>query len=1637
MILKFIFNFTLLFKRGLLLLFIFLFFNSTLLAHHRDTFTVHQLEFVENKTQWEEQILYKASLQGGVFFAEKERITYVFLNSKQLADFNKAKRDPSAIHSGFIDATAYQVNFVNANKNVEVSGENQCSSYNNYYLGNNPEKWSSKVRKFHKIRYRELYDGIDLFFLQKDFNFKYEFVVKPGANPQDIQLEYEGMKGLILSKGNLIVSTTNGQIIELKPFAYQLTANGDTITVDCNYKIKKQKTVVFSIENYNTSLPLIIDPVLIFSTYSGSTADNWGYSATYDRYGNAYSGGNVFNIGYPTTLGAYQINYGGGSCDIAISKFDALGSFLHFSTYLGGSGTDIPHSLIVNSNDELVVLGTTSSSDYPVTPDAYSTTFQGGSYYLLTSVLRYNDGSDIVLTKFNSSGTALLGSTYIGGSGNDGLNTVAGLKKNYADEVRGEVNVDEQNNIYIVSSTQSTDFPVTAGVLQPQHNGGVQDACIIKMNHNLTNMIWSSCLGGSGDDAAYSMVLASDKSIYLCGGTNSFDFPITANAVQPSFAGGVADGYVAHISPNGNQLLHSTFMGRSGYDQSYLIKNDRNNYPHIFGQTDATGVTWIQNVLWFVPSGGQFLTKLSPSLDTIVWSTAFGRGLGGIDISPTALLVDLCNNIYMSGWGSPVLNAGQGGTAGLPITADAFQVTTNNNDYYFICITDDVSSLVYATYFGSPNALEHVDGGTSRFDNKGRIYQAVCAGCGGFSDFPTTPGAWSEINGSSNCNIGIIKFDFDLPAIVADFYIPPTVCAPISLTFNNMSQSISPNTQYFWDFGDGSTSTEYAPTHAYIQSGIYQIRLIVQDLGSCNFTDTMTRQLVVLANTNRILDPVGICAGDFVQIGIPPSGSDETCQWTPTTNLDNPTISNPIASPTTTTQYTLYVSNGVCTDTLRQTVIVDNLQIDAGNNDTICTGDTAYLVPSIVGNATQFYWSRSPNFTNIINSNTSQATLTVSPYRTTTYYLKAVSQYCEIVDSVKVVVIPFYVTSPPFYTICYEDSTQISVRVSPQGTYLYDWQPTQTIIDSSNVAMPWVNPLVNTIYTATVTNEYGCVATATVTVNIKKLEADIVTTPVSCYQESDGTATITPTEGLAPYFYQWSNGATTPNLINLPAGEYIVLITDSLGCKTIDTIIISEPSPITVSLVTVTPVVCDQICNGSMTITASGGTGNLTFHWLHDSVGPVLTDLCAGIYTVKVTDENQCTVVASFPLPDTSSNSIAVITTPPLCYGDCNGRLALDLDFNMPYSVLWDNGLTDTLLDSLCAGNYHAFITETSGCTYDIYSYIPEVPPLEFANIFTHSPSCYGDADGIITLQIRGGTPPYRYFIDNNSAQAIINNLASGTYHLTVMDANDCRIDSTFWLSEPNPILVTERHNQPPCPQVCNATLSLTVEGGTPPYRYNWSNGNNLPYGESLCVGTYTITTKDVNNCVSTITVTIQDSSLFPVDIHAWSDVDTLYKGATTNIHATELENFSYQWTPPTGVASPTSPNSAVTPPNTISYVIVVRDRYGCEKSDTVTIFVKDVICDEPYIFVPSAFSPNYDGINDILYVRGETIEKFVLRVYDRWGALIFETKDQNKGWDGTYKNKECPAGVYDYYLEVWCLGEKQYFKKGNVTLLR
>lgn len=1617
--------------------FLLLFAMLPLRAHHHDSLSVKRIEFVENKGQWQDNVRFRAQLLSGVMFAEQNCITYVILNNEQLSTFYEAKTNPRIHCNGMIDAAAYKMHFVGASSQAGVLGREALSAYNNYYIGNDPKKWQNGVKKYHVLVYEALYEGIDLVFSQEEGHLKYQFELAPNALPQQIQLQYEGLNGLSLSKENLVLSTAVGQVLELKPVAYQMV-NGAEVPVECRYRVRKG-TVTFELGHYDTSLPLVIDPVLIFASYSGSTADNWGYSATYDVHGNLYSGGNVFNVGYPTTTGAYQVNYGGGSCDIAISKFDAGGSYLHFSTYLGGAATDIPHSLVVNGNDELYVLGSTGSADYPTTAGAYDSTFAGGTNYTLTNVLSYPNGSDIVVTKFNSAGTALLGSTYLGGSKNDGLNTPTGLRKNYADEVRGEIIIDNNSNVYVVSSTQSSDFPTTPAVFQPSFNGGTQDGCVVKMNHNLTNLIWSSFLGGSANDAAYSIVLASDRTVYVCGGTNSSDFVTTAGVVQPAYAGGVADGYIAHISENGDALLHSTYLGRSDYDQTYLIKNDRYDNPHVFGQTIASGTTWVQNAAWYVAGGGEFVTKLNPRLDSVIWSTAFGRGMNTIDISPTALLVDLCNNIYMSGWGSPITNSGLGGTAGMPITADAFQNTTDNNDYYFICISDDASALVYATYFGSPNAREHVDGGTSRFDNKGRIYQAVCAGCGGYDDFPTTSGAWSEDNGSTNCNIGVIKFDFNLPAVIADFNIPNTVCAPVEVYFNNTSQSISPNTTYFWDFGDGTTSSQEFPTHSYTQSGIYTIRLVVQDFGSCNFNDTTSRQLVVLGNSNTDLDNYTICNGGFVQIGIPPSGDAVTYQWSPPEGLSNPAISNPVASPSITTQYQLYVSNGVCIDTLTQTVVVENLAVALPDTVSTCEGTPVTLTPTVVGTANQYYWYDNPAMTTPVNADFTQPNWTVSLDNSKKYYVKVTNAYCESVDSVFVRIVPFIVVAPPPYVICYEDTVQIAVTVSTYGTCTYHWMPHTTIVGNPYVASPQVNPLENTVYTVLVTNEYGCSQTATVTVNIKHLENNAVLQHVLCAGGSDGALSLSPSGGVEPYVYAWSNGGNTSQMQNLPAAEYSVVITDAEGCKTLDTFELTEPAAIVLHLLSMEPVLCNQVCNGSLSVVAAGGTGTFDYHWLHGADGNEANGLCAGSYTVVATDENDCSVSETFSITDTSDNLIHYVVDSLHCPENCDGAIELQLDFgHEDYTVLWDGGSTATRLDSLCAGHYHVFIEESAtGCRYDLYLPIEAPVSLYAANVFYYVPSCYGDADGKLILQPAGGTAPYQMTLNGEACTETVTNLAAGEYLLSLTDAQGCHFDTLLTLSQPMPLTVEGFATKTPCEEVCNAVITTQAAGGTPPYAYLWSHGATTSQLSDLCVGQYALMLTDAKGCQAQLSISVEDSSLFPGVVAAWVDEDTLYDGYMTMLHSTVWEGFSYQWSPATGVVYPTRPNTEVKPPESTCYIVSVADVYGCKQQDTVCLFVVDVLCEEPYIFVPNAFSPNADGKNDVLYVRGEFIESLTFKIFNRWGEELFSTHRLGDGWDGTYRNKLCEPGVYDYYVEIQCVGYKKFFKKGNVTLLR
>lgn len=912
--------------------------------------TYSQNSFIKNNGQWNNEILYKSDFKVGKLYIEKTSFNYNFYDTKDLDKYiynhhRKQFYDDSKEITFHVHCL--KTNFINSNDNVEIIEQNKQTEYHNYYLGNDSKKWASKVPLFNSLVFKNLYNNIDLILKTEGDIYKYDIIIQANTNPDIIEIEYQGAESIKILDGNLYIKTSVNDLIEQKPFAYQIY-DGEKKKIECKYKLNNG-IISFEFPNgYNKTKELIIDPYIVFSRISGSHADNFGYTATYDSKENAYGAGSVFGIGFLTTAGAFDLTFNGQNTDIGIIKYSADGLTRIYSTYLGGNKTDLPHSIIVNSRDELYVLGTTSSDNFPIDTflTCFDPTFNGGVSAAFTGLgVSYTSGSDMIIARFTEDGTNLLSSTYLGGSGNDGLNTSTFLKYNYADEIRGEILIDGNDNCFVVSCTSSSDFPVgPAGVFQ-ETIGGDLDAVIIKLDENLTNVIWSTFLGGADDDAAYSLDFDANENIVLTGGTHSDDFPII-NAYQSSFGGANSDGFITRLHSSGSGLLSSTYFGSANYDQIYFVEVNNANEVYIFGQTKAPQDTFIFNATYNKPNGGQLLSKFNSTVDTLIWSTRFGDESGIPDISPTAFLVDVCDRLFLSGWGWGGV-AYISGTSGLEVTPDAIDNTTDNQDFYFMVLQDDASSLIYGSFFGGNQSREHVDGGTSRFDKKGVIYQAVCASCGANDDFPVVPAGSNWHNGSSNCNLGIVKYAFSPPSVIADFSVPDTDCAPVSLHFENQSQTAFNDTShstFIWSV-NGEIFHTYHLNYTFDISGVYEIQLIAYDTSSCNFVDSISKTLTIIGNGLTVLEEIGICSGNLEQIGITPlSGNNVTYTWSPDYFISSTTIANPYANPPQDTVYQLIVSNVNCTDTFIQPVKINQLNIEIFPFDSVCleTTDTLY-----------------------------------------------------------------------------------------------------------------------------------------------------------------------------------------------------------------------------------------------------------------------------------------------------------------------------------------------------------------------------------------------------------------------------------------------------------------------------------------------------------------------------------------------------------------------------------------------------------------------------------------------------------------------------------------------------------------------
>ncbi|MFZ1657210.1 MAG: gliding motility-associated C-terminal domain-containing protein [Flavobacteriales bacterium] len=1084
--------------------------------------------FTQNKGQWPAQVAYRTLVPGGALFVERNALTYTLHSGGAMEQHGHEHPGPvEAEH-----AHAFRVSF-EGTLQAMPEGVAKQNFYENFFLGNDPAKWGTGCAVFGAVKLKELYPGIDLH-MDGSAGLKYDFIVAPGADPAQVRLRFEGQDALQLKDGRLFVKTTAGTVIEEAPVAYQETEAGRT-SVRCKYKLKGTKITFDLPDGFDPSLPLVIDPVLTFASYSGSTADNFGFTASYDEGGHLYGGGIVFGSGYPSPTGVLDPSFNGGDIDIGLTKFAPDGTSLIWSTYIGGSGNECPHSLVVNSNNELYMFGSSGSTNFPTTAGAYDGSFNGGTdigfaapiWQGMTGGYGYDqaNGTDIVLAHFNASATALIASTYIGGSGNDGVNNILPLAHNYGDHFRGEVALDASEWPVVNTSTQSADIPVSPNAPQTTYGDGGQDAYLFRMNPALSSL-QATYYGGSGADSGYGVQFDSNGQVFTTGGTVSTDLAMPGAPFQGANSGD-ADGYVARWNSDISSLLSSTYLGTAAFDQSYFVQVDVFDKVFVVGQTH--GVWPVSPGVYANPGSSQFIQKLSNDLTSSEWSTVIGSGQGNEDISPSAFLVSDCGQIYFSGWGGFVNAYGQAdnsSTNGLTVTADAFQPSTDGNDFYLMLLNPDAVSLSYATFFGGSSG-EHVDGGTSRFDKNGTVYQAVCAGCGNSDNFPTTPGAWSNTNNSLNCNLGVFKFELAVP--VADISIdgPNTICIPGTIQFANNSTG---GDTFQWDFGDGTTSTDFAPVHLYTDTGAFTVSMVMSDSYGCTTGDSTDIIVYSIAPPVASIAPVlPICPGSGVQVQ---ASEGVAWAWNPVIGVSDVTVANPVITPTSPTTYTVVITGACGEDSASVSIEWLTPMGSAGLDTSTCIGTGIALAAT--GGGT-YVWS--PNNT-LSGLNVPDPIAT--PTDSTVYHVAITTpDGCLVNDSVLVTV--FYSPPLPALTdtaICSGGSATITTGVAAW----YQWQDLPGI-SATNTQSVTVSPTVPTTYIVQLNNACGTVLDSAY-VGINVVQAIAWPDTLVCPGEP---VVLHASGGVA---YNWAAGSSTDELVLDPAqaGTFTVVVTDALGC---------------------------------------------------------------------------------------------------------------------------------------------------------------------------------------------------------------------------------------------------------------------------------------------------------------------------------------------------------------------------------------------------------------------------------------------------------------------------------------------------------
>ncbi len=687
--------------------------------------------FVENKGQVDENVKYHLKLSNGnIYFASGE-VVYQFFNSKDKRSSTEARsRSEEKRRKKDVRVENIRVKYVGANEGVKVEGMEESEAKFSYFLGNNPKTWVNGARTYYKVLYRELFPQIDLVVDGISGKIKNEFRIKPGGKVDDIRVRYEGVERLWVNEsGQLVIEKSEGELIEDVPLSHQII-DGEKVDIEAEYAVDKDNTVRFKVGEYKKDRELIIDP-LVYSTFLGGSAFEEGSAIAVDASGNAYVTGRTSSSDFPTVPGSFDTTLD--SNDIFITRIKPAGTGISYSTFLGGSGLDEARSIVVDGAWNAYITGKTQSGDFPITAGAYSTS--------------HNGGDDAFITKLNVTGASLVYSTFLGGSSNDNGWGIA-IEETYG-------------SAYVAGETQSGDFPTTSGAYSQSYNGGHWDAFVTRINSSGSNLIFSTYLGGSLNDAGHAIAVDGIGYAYITGSTESSNFPTTPGSYDTSHNGSY-DVFVTMLNDWGNSLIYSTFLGGSGWDSAYGIALDKGGgalygNAYVTGQTDSSNFPCTTGAFDTSFNGGfrdAFISKLHSVGRSLIYSTYLG---GGDDDEGLGIAVDGSGNAYLTG---------KTRSANFPTTAGAYDISHNGDDDAFVTKLNDAGTgLLHSTFLG---------GSASEFAWGIAIDGSKDAYVTGFTfstNFPTTSGAYAtNHNGWDDVFVTKISLPYIIPPILLYLY---------------------------------------------------------------------------------------------------------------------------------------------------------------------------------------------------------------------------------------------------------------------------------------------------------------------------------------------------------------------------------------------------------------------------------------------------------------------------------------------------------------------------------------------------------------------------------------------------------------------------------------------------------------------------------------------------------------------------------------------------------------------------------------------------------------------------------------------------------------------------------------------------